>query len=176
MRWRSFQRNAGPAACVLGLASIVGGCGFHPLYAPGSAAVTGLPEVYVDIIPERNGQILRQALQARLDGAAGDTSKHYELSVSYAYQSESLGIQSDNSSTRTRFNGTAHWTLHKPGPFGAKITTGVAIAMDGINNLNAQFFYGDLASEAVSRRMGDTLADQIAQSLAAYFRAHPDLA
>jgi hypothetical protein len=42
--------------------------------------------------------------------------------------------------------------------------------------IDEQFFYSDLSSEAIQRRMGDALADQIVQALAIYFRAHPDKA
>jgi LPS-assembly lipoprotein len=151
------------------------GCGFHPLYAPSSATNAALSGVYVDIIPNRNGQLLRQALQERMDSADGGNKK-YELSVIFAVAGEAIGIQADNSSNRTRVIGTAHWTLKRPGLLGAKVTSGTARTIDGADVLDAQFFYASLAGQAIDRRMGDALADQIVQSLAAYFRAHPDRA
>jgi LPS-assembly lipoprotein len=151
------------------------GCGFHPLYAPSGGTNEALSEVYVDIIPNRNGQLLRQALQERLDGA-DDGTKKYQLSVSYAVRTEALGIQADTSSNRTRMIGTAKWTLKQPGLVGAKVISGTVQSVDGNNVMNAQFFYSDLAGQAIDQRMGQALADQIVQSLAIYFRAHPDRA
>jgi LPS-assembly lipoprotein len=163
--WRAgLAAAAGAAVC---------GCGFHPLYAPGSAANTAMPTVFVDVIANRNGQILRQALQERLEGTDANVAKQYELTISYQFASTGLGIQADNSSDRTRFIGTALWTLKRPGTFGTKVTSGVARSVDGANVINAQFFYSDLSAEAIQRRMGDALADQIAQQLAVYFRSHP---
>jgi LPS-assembly lipoprotein len=151
----------------------VAGCGFHPLYAPGGPALGGLRDVYVDVIANRNGQLLRQALQARLEGSVADGPKQYELSVAYGYTGASVGIQSDNSSDRTRFVGTAAWTLRRAGAVGTKIISGTVQSVDGTNVIDEQFFYSDLANDAVQRRMGENLADQIVQALAVYFRTHP---
>jgi hypothetical protein len=151
-------------------------CGFHPLYAPGSKTQAGLAEVFVDVIYGRNGQLLRQSLQERLQGAEEAPQQHYILQVFYGVSGQAIGIEQDNASTRNRFVGTATWTLRKPGLFGQKITGGVARTVDG-NDVNAaQIFYSDLNAETVNRRIGEALADQIVQALAKYFRKHPDLA
>ena len=129
----------------------------------------------MDVIYNRNGQLLRQALQERLQGSDENPQQHYELSVSYAVSSQGIGIEADNASTRNRFIGTAIWTLKKPGAFGQKITGGVARTVDGNDVIVAQFFYSDLNAETVNRRIGEALADQVVQALARYFRTHPDL-
>jgi LPS-assembly lipoprotein len=151
------------------------GCGFHPLYAPQAHTQAGLSEIYVDVIPNRNGQLFRQALQERLQGSVEEPQQHYVLSVTYAVSGQGIGIESDNASTRNRFIGTAQWTLKKPGLFGEKITSGTARAVDGNDVIVAQFFYSDLNSETVNKRMGEALADQVVQALAIYFRTHPGL-
>jgi LPS-assembly lipoprotein len=151
------------------------GCGFHPLYAPSAQIPAGLAEIYVDIVPNRNGQLFRQALQERLQGSEGDPKQHYELSIEYSVSAEGIGIEQNNASTRNRFIGTAKWTLHKPGFFGQKITNGIARTVDGNDVIVAQFFYSDLNSETVNRRIGEALADQVVQALAIYFRTHPGL-
>lgn len=161
-------------AVSVGFLAALGGCGFHPLYAPSGVTNTALGAVYVDIIPNRPGQLLRQALQARLEGDGSVTSKKYELSVAYGLAADVVGIQADSSNSRTRYVGTALWTLKEPGFLGKKITTGNARAVDGSNVIDAQFFYFALQSEAIDKRMSDLLADQIVQELAVYFRAHPE--
>jgi LPS-assembly lipoprotein len=161
------------AAAIL-LALAAGGCGFRPLYAPGGATNAALKDVYVDVIANRNGQLLRQALQQRMEGEGSEGSKHYELSVALSFTGEAVGIQGDTSSDRTRYIGTARWTLKQPGDLGTKIVSGSVRSVDGANVIDEQFFYSDLSSEAIQRRMGDNLADQIVERLAEYFRAHPE--
>ena len=163
------------SACALSLTLCATACGFHPLYAPSAHTQSGLSEIYVDIVPNRNGQLFRQALQERLEGSDSDPQQHYVLTVSYAVSAQGIGIESDNASTRNRFIGTANWTLHKPGFGGEKITSGMARTVDGNDVIVAQFFYSDLNAETVNKRIGEALADKVVQELAVYFRAHPGL-
>ena len=163
-----------PSYAVL-IALSLGGCGFHPLYAPSGHIQAGLAQIYVDVIPGRNGQLFRQSLQEKLEGATENPQQHYVLDVSYFLSEQAIGIEENNESTRNRFIGTANWTLRKPGALGQKITSGLARTTDGNDVIVAQFFYSDLNAETVNRRIGDALADKITQSLAIYFKAHPDL-
>ena len=167
MRW--FGR-----ATAVALMSILMGCGFHPLYAPSGHVQAGLAQIFVDVIPGRNGQLFRQSLQERFQGTSESPEHHYVLNVYYSLSQEAIGIEANNASTRNRFVGVANWTLHKPGLFGQQITSGLARTVDGNDVIVAQFFYNDLNAETVNRRIGEALADQITQSLAVYFKAHPE--
>ena len=149
----------------------VSACGFRPLYAPSGSTNADLSEVFVDIIPNRDGQLLRQALQEHLDGS-GLTDKSYVLQVQYSLQYSAEGIQQDTSISRNRYIGTAHWVLRKPGPLGEKVASGSARSLDGSNAINSQFFYGDLSGEAINRRMAEALAGEITEKVAAYFRTN----
>jgi LPS-assembly lipoprotein len=160
----------------LGMASFVSGCGFHPLYAPGGKQLASMQSVYVDLIANRPGQLLRQALQARLEGADGDVTKRYTLSVQFAEAVEALGVQSDNSNTRLRDVGRADWALFPLGTGAALLASGKVRSVDGYNVIDEQYFYMDLSQEATERRLADALADQIVISLSAYFAKHPDKA
>jgi LPS-assembly lipoprotein len=149
-------------------------CGFHPVYAPASSEQAArLGAIFVDIIPNRTGQLLRQALQQRLEGSDGDIPKRFELGVLYGINGEALGTQADNSTTRQRDVATAIWSLRNAGPGGKQITTGRAHAVDGFNVIDEQFFYSDLAEDASQHRLAEALADQITQAIGIYFRAHP---
>jgi len=151
------------------------GCGFHPLYAPGGAQDADLSAIFVDIIPDRSGQLLRQALQERLEGSDNAAAKRFVLSVSYGAHVIGIGIQNDNSSTRTRVSGDATWSLRAVGAEAGttQITGGTVRTLDGYNVIDEQYFYSDLALDTVYRRVADQLADQITQALSVYFRAHP---
>jgi LPS-assembly lipoprotein len=168
---RGFLRLGG-----LGWAGFVSGCGFHPLYAPGSKQLAAMQGVYVDIIPNRPGQLLRQALQARLEGSDDDVAKRYTLSVQFSEAQGSLSVQADNSNTRLRDVGRASWALFPLGDEKAQLASGKVRSVDGFNVIDEQYFYMDLSEEATQRRLADALADQIVTGLGVYFAKHPDKA
>jgi LPS-assembly lipoprotein len=153
------------------------GCGFHPLYAPSatgtSVARSGLGQISVALIPERTGQLLRQALQARFDHGDAPIAKKYDLVVGFGIGQEALGIERDNGVTRVRFVGKATWSLLSRDARRATVTSGSARAVDGLNTFDQQYFAQDLESEAVQRRVADAVADQISTQLAYYFDKHP---
>ena len=166
---------AGLLAAALGLA----GCGFHPMYgsafsATSPGAVDGqLDGIYVALLPNRTGQLLRQALQERLDRSDG-AARTLQLNVVYGIDADAIAVQADNSSARTRVVAHAAWTLTEPMKPGSPIvTSGTARALDGFNVVNEQFFFVTLENEAAQRRLADACADQITRQLLTYFRTHP---
>ena len=161
-------------ALALSFAAICSGCGFHPVYGGGGRQEAQLGAVFVDIIPNRYGQLLRQSLQQRLEGTDSNVAKKYVLAIFYTEGTEGLGIQSDNSSTRTRDIATATWALRAAGPTGAQLASGKVRSVDGYNIIDEQFFYSDLEEDATQHRMGEAIADQIVQALGIFFRKHPE--
>lgn len=162
-------------AALLGSLALLGGCGFRPLYVPaegGAAgpASAGLAAVYVPVMPERSGQLLRQALQQRLEGSGGGTAKRYELIAVFLIVPEGVGIQRDNATTRTRLTGSAQWFLRDLTPERTVVAQGNSRVLDGFNIANQQYFAADLDNEAATRRMASALADQIVVQVAAYFQ------
>jgi LPS-assembly lipoprotein len=159
--------------CGLGLA----GCGFQPVYAPASSAAAGSPSkelaaINVGVIPDRPGQLLRQALQERLANDNG-TPHRYDLRLQFAVTGEGIAILQSNFATRIRLIGTANWTLVADNPARTRLTSGSARVLDGLNLFDQQYFASDLENEAVQKRIAEHLADQIAMQLALYFRKHP---
>lgn len=172
------RRQLGVVALRLAACGALGGCGFHPLYAENSRvdAPAALGEIFVARIPERTGQELRQALQARLDGSGSASRKRFELTASYFIEQQTLSIQQDNSSTRSRLIGHVSWLLRSDIPQAPIITSGFARALDGNNIVDEQFFYADLQTAAAQQRLAGALADQVTQQLAVYFEQHPNAA
>ncbi len=156
------------------LGGLLGGCGFRPLYLPessaGSIAGNELAAVYVPVMSERAGQLLRQALQQRMEGAGTGIAKKYELVTAPAITGEGIAIQRDSSTTRVRLNGTAAWTLRTLDPAHTVIASGSSRIVDGYNILNQQYFAADLEGEAAQRRVCDALADQIVTQVAIFLR------
>jgi LPS-assembly lipoprotein len=163
----------------LALGMLLPGCGFRPMFAaaPSGAmgpAQTGLAEINIGLIPERTGQELRQALQARFERAGAAVAPRYDLTVAFSLSGEPIGIQQDSSITRVRLVSAATWTLRAQDVQRRTLASGTAHAVDGYDTLDAQPFAGDLANDAVQRRMTAALADQITLQLAAYFDRRPE--
>jgi LPS-assembly lipoprotein len=158
------------------IALVLPGCGFRPVYATSgsgeSPAQAGLGAVAVGLIPNRSGQLLRQALQARLNRESG-LPKKFDLAVGYTISGESISIQQDTTSTRVRLIGRAAWSLTTRDATRATVTSGNARSVDGLNTFDQQYFAQDLETETVHRRLAEALADQITLQLASYFAGHP---
>jgi len=156
-------------------AAAVAGCGFQPMYLPdgkagGGPAQEGLSEISVAIIPNRPGQLLRQALQARFERGGAAVARKYDLYVAYGISQQGVGIQPDSSVTRTRIVGNASWNLLAQDATRSSLTSGTARSVDGVDVVNEQFFAADINVEAAQKRVAETIADQITLQLAAYFR------
>ncbi len=161
----------------LALCALLPGCGFHPLYgratgAPG-AVQTQLARINVALMPERSGQLMRDALQARLDPTGSGLAQRYDLSVSFSVTGDALGVQPDSTISRIRLTGSASWTLTAQDAQRSTLATGVARDVDGYNLIDQQFFAFDLENESVTRRIAETLAGQVTAQLASYFDRHP---
>jgi LPS-assembly lipoprotein len=151
------------------------GCGFQPVYMPTVSGYAGVAQrelaaIQVDLIPDRPGQVLRQALQDRFERDGSGEAHLYDLSVGFSVSGEGIAIQQDSSVTRIRMIGSANWTLVAQDPGRTKLSSGYAKAVDGLNLIDTQYFAADLENEVVTRRLANALADQITVQLAAFFR------
>ncbi len=158
----------------LGALSLLGGCGFQPVYMRTASGKLGpaqreLAAVYVANIPERPGQLLRQALQERMGDDAGDALA-YDLNVTFSISGEGIAIQNDTIATRIRFVGYADWVLVGRDPNRTVLTSGNARAFDALNVFDSQYFAADVQTEAEQRRIAENIATQIATRLGVYFR------
>jgi LPS-assembly lipoprotein len=157
---------------------VLPGCGFHPMYgsAGGGAmgpAETGLAEISIAPLYERNGQLLRQALEERFERGGTGLARRYDLTVAYGLSGDPIGIQPDSSITRVRVYGSANWTLAAQDPQHTTLASGTARALDGYNILDEQLFASDMESDVVYGRIADAIAEQITLQLAAWFNKHP---
>lgn len=161
-------------ALLVPLALPLAGCGFQPIYMPTASGKPGVAErelaaVNVALIPDRPGQLLRQALQQRM-ASDGSGLKRYDLRVSYWIAGEGVSVLTDNSATRLRLTGNANWVLVAADPSQARLTQGSARTIDAANIFNQQFFALDMQNDVVQRRIAEQVAEQIATQLALWFR------
>lgn len=151
------------------------GCGFTPLYggAPGQNAGAALETVQVQTIPNREGQLLHQALQQDFYRNGEPIQALYTLSVSYSINQTGEGVQADSSTTRIRFTAEAKWRLSPIGQPATTLVSGNAIAMDALNVIDQQYFAANLETETVDQQLANEISAQITTRLAAWFRVHP---
>ena len=156
----------------LGVALPLAGCGFRPVYSQvgdSAGASADLAAIHVALIPERSGQLLRLALQERLERGGNGVGYRYELRVALNIADQGIAIQQDNSVTRDRLIGAADFTLFADDPSRPTLLTGSAHKVDGFDQIDQEFFAADLERDAIVRRLTDGLADQISLQLATYF-------
>jgi LPS-assembly lipoprotein len=156
------------------LVAPLAGCGFQPVYMPTASGKSGVAQrdlstVFVDIIPERPGQLLRQALQERFGDDSG-TPASYSLKVTFGISGEGIAIETNDIATRVRLIGNATWTLIGHDPKSTTLTSGSARAIDALNIFDSQYFASDLETEVEQQRIAENIATQIATQLAIWFR------
>ena len=158
----------------LGSIVALSGCGFQPVYMPTASGNRGpaqreLATINVPVIPERPGQIIRQALQERFGNDSGTLPK-YDLLVTFGVSGEGVGVETNNIATRIRLVGNATYSLRARDPKRTELTSGAARAMDGVNIFGSQYFAADQEIEAEQKRIAENLATQITTQLAIWFR------
>jgi LPS-assembly lipoprotein len=163
------------AVLLFGAGAVLTGCGFHPVYMRTASGQAGpaqreLAAIHVDLLGGRPGQVLRQALQNRFEGASSGVAKRYDLAVGFWVSGEGIAILNNDTATRIRLIGNATWTLTSQDPSHATLDSGFAKTVDAYNILDSQYFAADLENEAVQKRMAEALADQITMQLATFFR------
>jgi LPS-assembly lipoprotein len=162
------------AGCLL-----LGGCGFHPLYAvpdmPKGAMQESLRSIYVEPVPERLGYQLRNQLIDLLDGQSEATGARYVLRVTLSTKSEAIGVQSQTApggvtqTAITRYNDkiTAEYELVDT-KSNAVVARGIETGLTSYNVLSSP--YATLAvQQDADRRSAEDIADRIRIDLAVWF-------
>ncbi|HYE49835.1 MAG TPA: LPS assembly lipoprotein LptE [Azospirillaceae bacterium] len=170
------RRTPRLAALLLALAlPALGGCGFKPVYGTGaSAPVQGqgvqaaLAQVSIDVIPDRNGQVLRNLLIDRFYGQGRPENPDYRLAVALTAAKEDLGIRKDATATRARVRLVADYQLIDT-KTGKTLYRTFSRAIVSYNLLEAQ--YATLVAEqnAYERALTE-LSEDIRTRLSLYFQ------
>jgi LPS-assembly lipoprotein len=171
--------SLGGAALGAGAIGTLAGCSPHPLYAPDAfgngdpqtqSVQAQLREVQVALLPDRTGQLLRQALQSRLEAGETPDYARYNLAVSFNIAQIGLGVQNDSTITYVRFIATAPWSLSSQDSTTHQIlTSNTAQAADSLNTFDNAPFGQELETNTVYARLAGAIADQIVVRLAHYF-------
>ncbi|HYF09226.1 MAG TPA: LPS assembly lipoprotein LptE, partial [Acetobacteraceae bacterium] len=154
------------------------GCGFRPLYGQGEAGLVTpsvaaeLAKIRVAPIGERNGVLLRRALEQRLrtGNEAGST---YELRCGLAFGIDIQGFRRDGVPSRVRTTATANWFLFTAAPPPRAVANGIERTFDAYNIPENQFFAADTSRDAMERRLIEQLADDVVRRLAVVLSTRP---
>lgn len=150
-------------------ATLLAGCGFHPLNArqDGSAStVRELADIKIATIADRSGQLLHNALLERLTPAGGSSKPKYLLTVSLSDSKQEIGILKDETSSRANYNAFATFTLADKA--GAALYRSAASSQVSYNILGEHYASTVAETNARDRAMGE-LAESISRQLSAFF-------
>ena len=152
--WWSDRRIA-----LLGLVALAG-CGFHPVYGPGSAAGILLGHVQITAPETVEGYRLLQALRDRLGDSIGTA---YDLTVTLDISQVAAATTAEGSTTRYTLPGKANYVLRN--------LAGFTLAEGTVSSFTSYSATGTTvattAAETDARaRLAAILADQIVTRLA----------
>jgi LPS-assembly lipoprotein len=171
---RGILQAGSTALTVAALAPLMSACGFKPMYGgrAGSAVVAALAEVEVARINDRTGQLLRNALERRMEraGGGGTAKKRYLLTCGVAESKQELGLSKDSFASRADLTLTVDFTLSYQGK---SLLTGSTQGIVAYNILDQQ--YATVISEQDSRqRAVEQVSEDITRRLSSYFSRHPN--
>jgi LPS-assembly lipoprotein len=157
---------------ILGLLSLLAGCGFKPVYGVNSAgkspsAVQQFASVEIPVMPDRLGQQMRNLLIDSLhySGSAGDY--RYKLAIGIKEAVVNLGLQQNSTSTRGQVRLTVKYTLTDT-ETGKTVLKETLRTSTGYNILINQF--SSVLSQDDAEAQGlQQIADDLTLHLAVYF-------
>lgn len=129
-----------------------------------------LAAVRVGPMFERNGQLMRRALQRSFEGSQPGVQARYDLDVSLLYASEILGYQPNGLATRVRIIATTTWVLSTLSTPREVIDRGSARTVDAYNLPDLQFFASDASREDMERRLIAELTERVTIGVAVALR------
>lgn len=147
----------------------VAGCGFEPLYGERSGlstrAAEQLAKVRVAPISERNGVLLRRALEQRMRPGR-ESEARYELRCGLTFGVDIQGYRRDGVPSRVRYTATASWFLFSTAIPPVLVANGTERFFDAYNIPENQFFAADASRYAMEQRIIDQLAEDMVVRLA----------
>lgn len=155
------------ALLALAFLPLLGGCGFHPLYASGDGGGTGaiFRAIYVEPIADRSGYELRNSLIDLFD-AGGRTQKTYRLAITLQEDQKGVALQTDATITRYNYNVRAHYVLTDAK--GAVVARGQESTLSSYNVVASPYATLIAQQDAQKQAVSD-LAQRIRLDLGVFF-------
>ena len=170
MWWRNSQR------LVVVLLLAVSGCGFHPLYGNKTSAIDpslhdNFARVHISPIDNRNGLVMYNALELRMQNGASTLEPLYRLQITLQQNMAGINYQKNATASGGETTMAANWQLldyHT----GQRLAYGVFSSVDSVNYLGPR--YASVAAEQDAwERSANDIADMITDRVAVYLSKHP---
>ncbi len=146
---------------------LLAACGFEPLHAQRSA-VTTLPPIRVEPIPERAGQILRNYLLDRMAPRGEGGAQAYTLAIRLFEPRQVLALRRDDVISRMGYSAVASYELVDAA--GKRVVVGSSSYSTDYEITNSEF--ATLAAQQNAReRVLELVADDIRNQIAIELRA-----
>jgi len=158
-------------ACAIAMSAVLGGCGFHPLYAESGPSGGGhqiFQSIYVEPIDgEVAGYEMRNSLIDLLHGANRPEEAEYRLSITIRQIIQGIAIENDASITRYNYSLQADYTLtdRKTGKTIKEGSESTIAPYDVVTSPYAT----EVAERNAQKSGAHDLASRIQVELAAYF-------
>lgn len=151
-------------------AGLTASCGYSPLYGPRSTSqvAAGLGGIRIGQIKDRTGQLVRNNLLDRLNPKGQPANPEYHLAVTVSENIRNLGIQRDETSTRSDLTLRAKFRLVKLG-INEPVFQGETRSTNSFNRVTSHYATVVAARDA-RRRAASEIADDITNRLAAYMK------
>jgi LPS-assembly lipoprotein len=167
MSWRDHSRRI----VIFGLFAGLVGCGFQPLYGRMGDADTNvvghMAAIRIGPIPNRLGQLLRNALQDKLTPRGRPTKPLYRLDVSLAENRSDLVILQDATSTLAKLRIGSKYVLIDVAS-NQPLTRGVSASTTVFNIVESNFANINAQADARARAV-NAISDDIRLRLGLFF-------
>ena len=146
------------------------GCGFSPIYGAhgqgDNPVARELSNVYIENIPDSDGQFLRNKLIDRLYFNGRPAHPAARLAITLQSSENAMGVQKDATISRSQLVMGATYVLRDND--GRELFKGLARSLASYSKLDAQ--YGTLAAQrnAFERALGE-ISEQIVNRLSLYY-------
>jgi LPS-assembly lipoprotein len=168
MSWRDRSRRI----VIFGLFAGLVGCGFQPLYGRMDDADTNvvghMAAIRIGPIPDRLGQLLRNALQDKLTPRGRPAKPLYRLDVSLTENRSDLVILQDATSTLAKLRIRANYVLIDVAS-SHPLTRGVSASTTVFNIVESEFANINAQADARARTV-NAISDDIRLRLGLFFR------
>ena len=152
------------------LAAALGGCGFHPLYAPRSPQDwdPDLAAIGVSPIPNRPGQILALALRENLNPSGTSVRARWQLNTTLTIGRADLGIQRNATATSSEITVSASYSVVDL-KTGKQVYASASRATGDFNQFNDAYATQVGADDAQDRALRE-IADEMTIRMALFVR------
>ena len=170
---RRRRKNTFSVICRLSsvLCLLLSACGFHAVYGSRDTnAAAQLQQTAIDNIPDRSGQILRNALIDRMYSKGRPSQPLYHLTVKIHSSQSDVGLLSNAVSTLSEFDQYGDYVLTDAK--GKELLRGTAHSQSSFSRLNDQ--YATLAGhDSANERTLREISEQIVNDVSLYFAEQP---